>query len=749
MGILKILNDITGEWENIPAIEGREGKSAYQYAVDGGYTGTEAEFAAKLAQEIPKIDPTLTYRGQSADSKTTGDALRSLSEEKISKPETAEIGQLLSVKSVDENGKPTEFKTVDPAGGGVIQETDPTVPAWAKQPEKPEYTAAEVHALPDTYTPPVDADLSEISTNPVQNKVVAAKLSEVESIAKGRATGYVFETETDMRTWIAANASALNLGDNLYIRATDVPDYWWDGTSAQPLETQKVDLTEYAKKSDVPSVDATLTQSGQAADAATVGQELSSLSGNKVSNCGWTAEKYLGTDSDGKVVEKDVPEGGGVTDAQVQTAVETWLDEHPEATTTVQDGSVTEIKLAPDVQAKLVKDLRYLLEYAYPAYTQATLNNDGTLNTSGIAYVTDKLPVNPGEKLWLNGGACKKAAFYDSSESFISIVTISTGLNPYTVPSDAVYAIFQVEYNDGRAKPLVVRMKDEPQNITFADLILSPLKTNLSIGITGDSNTYGYGLSDTSLSWANLLANALEQLTTMRYSYDSPWVESLGAFNYSAGYNYMNGSQMTIWTDARSISLGISMNYSSVWDWYVDDVLLDGQNSVSSVTLDGSLHKITVKFTGGQAVRPFLEISKTISVENVAEVGVGIVNLSVPTDKDWLLIMVGTNDRTSIPFAIKNNLWAYAGKGTYIVPFPNHKTEENYAVSQMQLYTAIRNIFEIHGYEIIDCSDVNAYAFYDNTLYQSDLIHFSAAGHRVICNMVSGKMGLPVMLMSE
>ena len=81
MGILKIFNDTTGEWENILAIEGKEGKSAYKYAVDGGYTGTETEFASKLAQEIPKIDPTLTNRGQAADSKATGDALRSLSKE--------------------------------------------------------------------------------------------------------------------------------------------------------------------------------------------------------------------------------------------------------------------------------------------------------------------------------------------------------------------------------------------------------------------------------------------------------------------------------------------------------------------------------------------------------------------------------------------------------------------------------------------------------------------------------------------
>ena len=35
--------------------DGADGKSAYQYAKDGGYTGTEAEFASKLAKDIPEI----------------------------------------------------------------------------------------------------------------------------------------------------------------------------------------------------------------------------------------------------------------------------------------------------------------------------------------------------------------------------------------------------------------------------------------------------------------------------------------------------------------------------------------------------------------------------------------------------------------------------------------------------------------------------------------------------------------------
>ena len=46
--------------------KGADGKSAYQYAQDGGYTGTEAEFAAKLAEEMPTALPNpnaLTFTG--------------------------------------------------------------------------------------------------------------------------------------------------------------------------------------------------------------------------------------------------------------------------------------------------------------------------------------------------------------------------------------------------------------------------------------------------------------------------------------------------------------------------------------------------------------------------------------------------------------------------------------------------------------------------------------------------------------
>ena len=44
-------------------IKGPQGKSAYQYAVEGGYTGTETEFAAKLAAEKLPNPNALTFTG--------------------------------------------------------------------------------------------------------------------------------------------------------------------------------------------------------------------------------------------------------------------------------------------------------------------------------------------------------------------------------------------------------------------------------------------------------------------------------------------------------------------------------------------------------------------------------------------------------------------------------------------------------------------------------------------------------------
>ncbi len=47
MNILQIKN-AQGQWVKIPAIQGNDGKSAYEVAVENGFTGTEEEWLESL-----------------------------------------------------------------------------------------------------------------------------------------------------------------------------------------------------------------------------------------------------------------------------------------------------------------------------------------------------------------------------------------------------------------------------------------------------------------------------------------------------------------------------------------------------------------------------------------------------------------------------------------------------------------------------------------------------------------------------
>lgn len=84
---------------------------------------------------------------------------------KITTPSSAKVGQLLRVKEVDENGKPTEFDVTDETNGNVSDEQ--IAEAVGNYLEK---NPVEVS---------VDAELSESSTNPVQNKVITSKITQI------------------------------------------------------------------------------------------------------------------------------------------------------------------------------------------------------------------------------------------------------------------------------------------------------------------------------------------------------------------------------------------------------------------------------------------------------------------------------------------------------------------------------------------------------------------------------------------
>ncbi len=61
-------------------------------------------------------------------------------------------------------------------------------------------------------------------------------------IAGGASIAKVFDTKEDLDVWLAVegNSDTLSVSQNIYIKETGTPGYWWDGTGLQPLETDKV-----------------------------------------------------------------------------------------------------------------------------------------------------------------------------------------------------------------------------------------------------------------------------------------------------------------------------------------------------------------------------------------------------------------------------------------------------------------------------------------------------------------------------
>ena len=107
--------------------------------------------------------------------------------------------------------------------GGILKETDPTVPAWAKQPSKPTYTASEVGALPSSYTPPVtsvNGKTGEVSLNAqdvrARPDTWTPSASDVGADAAGTASGAVAAHNTsgaahaDLRALIEGLTNRLN-----------------------------------------------------------------------------------------------------------------------------------------------------------------------------------------------------------------------------------------------------------------------------------------------------------------------------------------------------------------------------------------------------------------------------------------------------------------------------------------------------------------------------------------------------------
>ena len=189
---------------------------------------------------------------------------------------------------------------------------------------------------------------------------------------------------------------------------------------------------------------------------------------NGVPTPAWRIEEYLKSIYDSMDTLKP-------TDEQVEAAVSDWLDDHPEATTTVEDGAISRAKLNDDLKAKTdavpelksafncVQDFAYYLgnvEYSgllhtgkYCRYTEYNGVQPGELisvSTPTNGVYTDLIPLYDAAEVSVHTAGstgCAVIAFYDSTQTYISGVvgegqTVEKTYKTTSIPANAKYVRF-------------------------------------------------------------------------------------------------------------------------------------------------------------------------------------------------------------------------------------------------------------------------------------------------------------------
>lgn len=173
-------------------------------------------------------------------------------------------------------------------------------------------------------------------------------------------------------------------------------------------------------------IDDTLSIQGAAADAKATG-DANSKKVNKPLDAhnqptNGTNGQLLRTKGNGETewVDQGLP-----TDEQTTSAINSWLEAHPEATTTVQDGSLTESKFSDSLKLKAIKD--YVTPQMYGAVGDG-ITNDTTAFINALAN-SDTVFIPEGTYLLENTIYLSQNKCLFGENRYKSILKFDSGIN--------------------------------------------------------------------------------------------------------------------------------------------------------------------------------------------------------------------------------------------------------------------------------------------------------------------------------
>ena len=185
-----------------------------------------------------ELDDTLSASGKAADAAVVGERFSSLSEEMVT------------------------------------EETDPTVPAWAKEPTKPSYTASEVGADPSgTAAAQVAAHNTGTDAHSDIRLLIQGLTDRLNALADSDDT--TLDQLSEVVAYIKSNKSLIDAITTNKVSVADIVDNLTTNVTNKPLSAaQGVALKALIDAIVVPTVDDTLSVVGAAADAKAVGEKI-------------------------------------------------------------------------------------------------------------------------------------------------------------------------------------------------------------------------------------------------------------------------------------------------------------------------------------------------------------------------------------------------------------------------------------------------------------------------------------------
>lgn len=396
---------------------------------------------------------------------------------------------------------------------------------------------------------------------------------------------------------------------------------------------------------------------------------------------------------------------------------------------------------------------KYDLKNGYGTTADIYIAADGTETAiSGLYYVaTDYIPVGANTTYV---AYCNGYALYDREKTFVSAVIDMSNygaIKEFTPEQDGYVRITYRPFGGGTTNNFnrfceKSEIKKAPRDYMPA---LSPFfdsRIPCNVDLYGDSNSYGYGLSDTSNAWANRLGALL---LSMPGEITNAATCEMSVFAGIYSGNPKLGNNGVVYMSAYTDKFTVNGSYITAVDVYIDGIQQEQMTaSPAEYTCALGYHEIELRgSSGGNNVILSIVTNKTRSFTNHAVIGNNSEKLPNTVDGNVEIVMYGTNDRTTAYGVTAKNMARFysaceaAGAKVYFLsPIPTTVEGETHASYVQTIGDVISQIPDINYIDVY--KDMQLYSMLSTETLYRDKLHLNDLGHKVLFCIVASKLHL-------